>query len=131
VSKPGEANRRAVMRVNPWIKPRNAKMRVASVSKSMKPALWRSRSIVGLPQALRGSEGQRGGTDELGTWESPGGACGVNRTQPVTWRINKPGERRRDVGEAHSSDERGESRGSQGALATDMRTQKLWELIGR
>lgn len=105
-------------------------MRAASGSETMKPALapqptvWRC-------QALRGGEGQRDAKDELGTWENPPGAGGVSRTQRAYQRINKLVGCRGEVGEVHSSVETGESRWSEGALATDTLTQNLKELIGR
>ena len=128
-SKPGEAKHRAVARANLCLKPRNAKMRVASASETMKPAL--SRQPTAWPrQALRGGEGQRDAKDRLGTWDPLRGACGVSRAQRAGMRINKHARRREEVGEAHSSDEAGESRWSEGALATGKRTQKWQELIG-
>jgi hypothetical protein len=50
--------------------------------------------------------------------------------QQACQRSNKLMSRRGEVGEAHSSEEAGESRRSEGALATDMLTQNLRELIG-
>ena len=130
MSKPGEAKHRAVARANPYLKPRNTKMRAASVSDDMKPALSQQ-PTTRLRQALRGDEGQRDAKDELGTWDTPHGAHGVSRAQPTGRRSNKLTCRRGEVGEAHSSDEVGESRWSEGALATDTLTQNLKELIGR
>lgn len=128
-SKPGEANRRAAAGANP-IEPRNTKMRVASVSDDMKPALWQQPTVK-LPQTLRGYQGQRDGTEELGTWDHPIGARGVSRVQRACQRSNKLGCYRWEVGEAHSSDEAGESQWSEGALAPDKLTEKQGELIGR
>lgn len=130
MSKPGEANHRAVARANPLIKPRNTKMRAASGSGAVKPALLQQ-PTARLQQALRGIEGQRDGTVMLGTWENPGGVRGVSRAQRASHRINKMTCCRWDVGEAHSSDEVGESRWSEGALAANKLTQKRRELIGR
>jgi hypothetical protein len=128
-SKPVEANCRAAARANPHLKPRNANLRTASVSDCMKPA--------SSPQAtarwrwvLRGREGQRGRKEVLGTWDTPHGAGGVSRTQRASQRNHKLAGRRGEVGEAHSSDEAGESWWSEGALATGMRTQKHLDLIG-
>jgi hypothetical protein len=73
---------------------------------------------------------QRDGTEVLGTWEKPCGARGVSRAQPACGRINKHAGRREAVGEAHSSEEAGESPWSEGALAADKLTQKQRELIG-
>ena len=81
-------------------------------------------STAQLHEVLRGQREQRDGTEMLGTWENPGGVCGVSRAQRASRRINKMMSCRREVGEAHSSVEAGESRGSEGALATDKLTQK-------
>lgn len=105
-------------------------MRVASVSEIMKPALLQQ-PTAWLQRALRGGEGQRDAREMSGTWENPHGARGVSRAQQERQRINKLGRCRGEVGEAHSSDEAGESRKSEGALATDMLTQRRGELIGR
>jgi hypothetical protein len=129
VSKPGEANHRAAVNSNPN-EPRNTKMGTARVSEILKPALMQE-STTQLHEVLRGQREQRDGTEMLGTWENPGGVCGVSRAQRVRHRINKMMRCRREVGEVHSSDEVGENRWSEGALATDMLTQKRRELIGR
>ena len=128
-SEPGEAKHRAVARANPCTKPRNANLRAASVSDCMKPALSQQ-PTARLRQALRGDEGQRDAKEELGTWDHPHDACGVSRRQQWRQRSNKLTPGRGEVGEAHSSDESGESRRSEGALATDTLTQKLEGLIG-
>ena len=129
MSKPGEANHRAVVNSN-LNEPRKTKKRMASVSNRMKPALmWATTTQ--LHEVLRGQRGQRDGTEMLGTWENPSGARGVSRLQQVEWRINKSGDRRWGVGEVHSSDEVGESRWSEGALATGKLPQRQRELIGR
>jgi len=103
---------------------------MASVSDNMKPASMQS-TTESLHGILRGHREQRDGTVMLGTWENPPGAHGVNRVQPPPARSNKGRRRRGEVGEAHSSDEAGESRWSEGALAPDKPTQKQRELIGR
>ena len=122
VSKPGEANRRAAAQANS-IEPRKDKTRVASASDCMKPASLQepTRSMQG---TLRGSRRQRDGKEMLGTWENPQDASGGSRLQPVAVRNHKHGSCFGDVGEAHSSDEGGESRWSEGALATDKPTEK-------
>ena len=94
----------------------------------MKPALSQQ-PATRLRQALRGDEGQRDAKEELGTWDHPHGACGVSRRQRGRQRSNKRMTGRGEVGEARSSDEPGESRRSEGALATDTLTQNLRELI--
>jgi hypothetical protein len=129
VSKPVEASCRAAARANPCFKPRNANLRTASVSDCMKPAsspptTARRRWV------LRGREGQRGRKGVLGTWDTPHGAGGVSRTQQAGGRSNKLSGCRGEVGEVHSSDEVGESRWSEGALAIGKRTQKPLDLIG-
>ena len=129
MSKPGEANHRAVVNSN-LNEPRKTKKRMASVSNRMKPALMGA-TTTQPHEVLRGQRGQRDGTELLGTWDNPRGVCGVSRTQPVEWRINKSGDCRWGVGEVHSSDEFGESRWSEGALATGKLPQKQRELIGR
>ena len=83
-----------------------------------------------LHEVLRGQGEQRDGTEMLGTWENPGGVRGVSRAQRASHRINKMTCCRREVGEAHSTDEAGESRWREGALATGKLTQKPLELIG-
>jgi hypothetical protein len=95
----------------------------------MKPALSQQ-PTARLRWVLRGGGGQRDAKEELGTWDNPHGACGVSRMQQACQRSNKLMSRRGEVGEAHSSEEAGESRRSEGALATDMLTQNLRELIG-
>ncbi len=105
-------------------------MRAARVSELLKPVFVQA-STTQLHEVLRGQREQRDGTEMLGTWENPGGVCGVSHAQRVGHRINKMMRCRREVGEAHSSDEAGESRWSEGALATDKLTQKRRELIGR
>jgi hypothetical protein len=105
-------------------------MRAVSGSGVVKPALLQQ-PTARLQQAPRGIEEQRDGTVMLGTWENPGGVRGVSRAQRVGHRINKMMRCCRDVGEVHSSVEAGESRWSEGALATNKLTQKRRELIGR
>jgi hypothetical protein len=95
----------------------------------MKPASSQQ-STAWLRWVLRGDEGQRDAKEELGTWDHPHGACGVSRRQQVSPRSNKQMRRRGEVGAVHSSDEAGESRWSEGAVATDRLTQNLRELIG-
>ena len=124
MSKPGEAKHRAVARANPWTKPRNTKMRVASVSETMKP-VSSQHTTAWLRWVLRGDEGQRDAKDELGTWENPSGAHGVSRAQRACQRSKKLGCCRWEVGEAHSSDETGESPWSEGALVTGKLTQAV------
>ena len=128
-SEPTEAKHQAIARANPCTKPRNTKMRVASVSETMKPALSQQ-PTTWLRQALWGGEGQRDAKDELGTWENPHDAGGVSRAQRACQRSNKLMRCRGEVGEAHKSDEVGESRWSEGALATDTLTPKFDGLIG-
>ena len=106
-------------------------MRTANLSDKPKPVTRREATFTGSGGVLRGQRGQRDGTEMLGTWENLPGASGVSRAQPVVWRSNKSGDCRGEVGEAHSSNEAGESRWSEGALATDKLTQNLRELIGR
>ena len=128
-SEPGEANRRAAARANP-LKPRKTNLRVARVSEDMKPASLRVSTTQ--PQGtLRGHGEQRDGKAMLGTWEVPA-ACrvsAVHRKGVSETIISGPAEG--DVGEAHSSDEAGESRWSEGALAQTSRLRSKKELIGR
>ena len=67
----------------------------------------------------------------LGTWEVPA-ACRVSAVhrKGVSETISS-GPAEGDVGEAHSSDEAGESRWSEGALAQTSRLRSKKELIGR
>jgi hypothetical protein len=84
VLRPGAANHRAVIRLNP-IEPRNATIRVAKPSRMVKPASLPS-STTHRQWTLRGRQEQRDGTDLLGTWEIPHGA----RHQLVTgaWQLH-------------------------------------------
>ena len=128
-SKPGAANRRAAAQANP-LEPRKTKMRVARVSGGLKPA-----SVPSATQrrrgTLRGHGEQRDGKALLGTWEVPA-ACRVSAVhrKGVSETISS-GPAEGDVGEAHSSDEAGESRWSEGALAQTSRLRSKKELIGR
>jgi hypothetical protein len=105
-------------------------MRAARVSDFLKPAFMQG-STTQLHEVLLGQREQRDGTGKLGTWENSCGVSGVSRPQQASHRINKMASRRREVGEVHSSDEAGESRWSEGALAANKLTQKRRELIGR
>lgn len=128
-SKPGEANRRAAAQAN-LSKPRKAIMGVAGVSGGMKPASLRVSTKQ--PQGtLRGHGEQRDGTAMLGTWEVPAArTVSAVRREGVSETISSsPAEG--DVGEARSSDEAGESRWSEGALAQTSRLRSKKELIGR
>lgn len=117
------------MQVNP-IEPRNTIMRVASASDIVKPASLPG-STTQRQGTLRGQREQRDGTDLLGTWESPRSAPGVSRAQPGLTRINKREDCCGEVGGAHSSEEAGESRKSEGALAIVKLTGRSPELIGK
>jgi len=83
----------------------------------MKPALMQvsTRQLHGV---LRGQREQRGGTEMLGTWENLGSASGVSREQRAWHPNHKMQCCWRGVGEVHSTDEAGESRWREGALAT-------------
>ena len=98
-------------------------MRVARVSENMKPASLQV-STKQLQGTLRGHREQRDGTALLGTWEIPAArTVSAVRSRPSHESISAEAAVR-EVGEARSSCEAGESRWSQGALAADKPTQK-------
>ena len=100
------------------------------MSDNLKPASLQA-STIKLQGTLRGHREQRDGTAMLGTWEVPAArTVSAVRRRPLHESISA-GAAVRDVGEAHSSEEAGESRWSEGALAEDKPTQKQKELIGR
>ena len=74
-----------------------------------------------LQGTLRGSREQRDGTAMLGTWEIPAArTVSAVRSGSLHESISA-GAAVREVGEAHSSVETGESRWSEGALAQTSR----------